>query len=244
MARPWSPAKSRMGDDLVKLSPNINVSPNVSVPINLDLGGLPLSVGLFVGSGAIFLFRTALPEGWAKDLTLALGGLTAAAGVVNLLLPKASAAPTASASTNTPPSAPSGTQVAATPGFTPSGELAFSNVSGRIISPEDFSTVDVSPWASGYTVRVQLQNNSETAATFELELSSEETPSPVGSPATSSVPVQVTLGSKEIRDIDVEIPLVTWGALVDYIDVILTARKRRAPGESPELIDTRSFVIE
>lgn len=55
---------SRAALSQLQLTPTVNVNPNVKVdaPINIELGGLPLSLGLFVGGGLTFLMRTALPE--------------------------------------------------------------------------------------------------------------------------------------------------------------------------------------
>lgn len=242
LVKGWRPAHARIGQ-LVQVSPSVTVQ----APIDIDLGGLPLSLGLFGGSGIVFLIRSGLPEGWPQTVATAVGAALAVAGVTNLLLPKAAAAPSAPtgpAAPGLPPSAPPGYQVTPQPGYSPSGIVSFENVVGRIVSPADFSTVNVGPFASSYPVRVQLENLSEVPITLDLELTAEEDPYPIGEAATSSVPVQVNLMQKEIRNVDIMMPLSAWGTFVDYVDVILTARKRRVPGESPLLLDLKSFVIE
>jgi hypothetical protein len=122
--------------------------------------------------------------------------------------------------------------------------MAFENVTGRISSPADFSTVDVPFYRSSYPVRVQLMNGAQVPVTFELELTAEEDPAPVGGHVTSALPIQVSLGPGQVKDVDVVMPIADWGSFVDYSDVVLTARKRRVPGESAQLLDTRSFVLE
>lgn len=241
LAGGWRPAWSRIGQ-LVQVSPDIKIQ----APIAIELGGLPFSIGLFAGSGVVFLIRSGLPDGWPQAVGTALGAALAVAGITNLLLPKAAAAGGAPAAPQPgqPPSAPPGYQVTPQPGYSPSGTMSFENVVGRIVSPADFSTVDVGPFASSYPVRVQLQNLSEVPITLDLELTAEEEPHPVGGAAISSLPVQVNLMQKEIRNVDIMMPLSAWGTFVDYVDVTLTAKKRRVPGEAPLLLDVRSFVIE
>jgi hypothetical protein len=92
-------------------------------------------------------------------------------------------------------------------------------------------------------VQVQLHNPTDKTVTFDLLLSAEEDPN-VGGETTSSISVQVTLGPGEIRNIPVNMPITSWGALVDYVDVVLTVSKRRVPGEAAHKLDFKSFVIE
>jgi hypothetical protein len=235
---PWRPARIAQGP-FVEVRPQIDVK----APISIELGGLPLSIGLFAGSGLVFLVRTALPGGWPQTAALVGGSALAVAGVVNLVLPKAEAK--APAAAPPAPSAPvPGAAPAGPPPFTPSEEHAFQNVTGRIASPADFSTVDIGPFAGSYPVRIQLYNPAQVVVTLELEFSAEEDPEPIGGTVTSSLPVQVTLPAGQVRDVDVNMPISSWGALVDYVDVVLTVRKRRRVGEPASLVDARSFVVE
>jgi len=232
----------------VQVSPQVTIEkPTISTPINIELGGLPLSLGLFAGSGIVFLLRTALPKGWPQTAALVGGAALAVGGLVNLILPKKAAAPApAAAPSYGPPPVPSaagGATGGPAPSYTPPIESAFDGVTGRISSPTDFSTVDIQPWATNYPVRVQLQNPARVPVSFELELTGEEDPQPVGKSATSVLPVQVTLNPGEVRDVDLNMPIATWGALQSYVDIMLTARKRRAPGEAAQLVDQRSFNV-
>lgn len=236
----------------VQLNPQVTIEkPTISTPINIELGGLPLSLGLFAGSGIVFLLRTALPKGWPQTVALVGGAALAIGGLVNLVLPKKAAAAPApggpAAPSYGPPPAPSaagGASAGSGPSYKKPIAAAFDDVTGRISSPADFSTVDIAPWASSYPVRVQLDNSkSAVPVTFELELTAEEDPQPVGKSATSVLPVQVTLNPGEVRDVDLNMPIATWGALQTYVDIMLTARKRRAPGEDAQLIDQRSFNV-
>lgn len=250
----WQPSawRPRMAQaPYVQVSPQVTIEkPTISTPINIELGGLPLSLGLFAGSGVVFLLRSALPKGWPQTAALVGGAALATAGIVNLVLPKKTAAPAPAgpaAPTFGPAPAPSGAgggAVGPAPSYKPPIESAFETVTGRISSPADFSTVDIQPWATSYPVRVQLDNRpSSVPVTFELELTAEEDPQPVGKSALSTLPVQVTLNPGEVRDVDLNMPIATWGALQTYVDIVLTARKRRAPGEASQLIDQRSFNV-
>ncbi len=247
----WRPQMAQ-SSPFVEVKPNVNINPNVAVsaPINLELGGLPLSIGLFAGAGLAFIVRGGVPEGWPKTVAMFTGVGLAVGGIVNLIVSKKAAAPgPAAPAPGAPPPPPSAAPVAPGGGasaisYTPATEDVFANITGRISQPEDFSTVSVHHWSNSYPVRVQLYNPSANSpASFELELSSDESPSPVGSEGSASQTVHVDLNPGETKDVDVNMPLATWGWLVVYIDVGLTAKKRRAPGEDAQLLDQRSFVV-
>lgn len=235
----------------VSVNPQVTIEkPSITAPINIELGSLPLSIGFFAASGLAFLLRTALPDGWPQSVALIGGGGLAVAGVVNLVLPKAQAAAAAPAAQV--PGAPQAQGIPAAPlspgqsvvPYAPAEEDAFGKVIGRIVSPANYSTLNISPVASSYPVRIQVQNKSSGPVTFEMELIGEEDPHPFGAEVVSSMPVQVSLGPNQIRDIDVSMPLSSWGALVFNADVRLTANKRRSPGEAAVMLDYKSFVLE
>lgn len=241
------------GSPWIEVRPEIKIeSPKIAPVINLELGGLPLSLGLFAGSGLVFLLRPQLPEGWPKTVALVAGAGLAVAGITNLVLPKAKAA---EAKPSTPQGLPGGAPLPApaAPGeagpagpqsYSASNAMAFGNVTGRIVSPADFSTVNIGWFKKSYPVRVQFLNSAQVPVTFELELTAEEDPSPIGEHASIVHPVQVSLAPGQVKDVDVSMPIADWGKLVLYSNVILTARKRRVPGEEAQLIDMRSFVLK
>lgn len=227
---------------LVEVNPNVNVQ----APIKIELGSLPLSLGLFAGSGLLFIAKGEVPKGIPKIAATVLALGLAVGGVLNLVMGKSS---TAGAATDrggaTPSSAPPEGTVATQPeGFSVSDEQAFSNVTGRIVTPTDFSSVRVGSFAKTFPVRLQLQNNSEVPITFDAELTSEETPGPVGSEQFSSLPIQVSLVANQIKNIDVNMPIAALNSiLVVYVDVILTLKKRRGTQGDPELLDLKSFTV-
>jgi hypothetical protein len=250
---PYRPVHSRrsVGQSApwIDVRPDITIeSPKIAPVINVELGGLPLSLGLFAGSALAFYLKQQLTKGWPSTAALVAGAGLAALGITNLLIPKAKASETVQTPTSKGPAPlPSTSPLAPGAGspqsFSASNAMAFENVTGRIVHPADFSTVNVGWFKKSYPVRVQLMNSSQVPVTFELELTAEEDPAPVGKSVTSSLPVQVSIGAGQVKNVDVSMPIADWGALVVYSDVALTARKRRVPGESAQLIDSRSFVL-
>lgn len=246
----YRPFKIKLAQSpLVDLRPNINVeSPKIAPVLNIELGGLPISLGLFAGSALAFYVKSQVKSDWQKTAALVAGAFLAIGGILNLVLPKLSAAaqapaPPAGTAPSAAPVAPGGAASAAG-SYTAPAPDAFGSITGRIVQPADFSTVDLWPWSSTYPVRIQLMNGSQAPATFELELTAEEDPAPIGAKAFSTLPVQVSLNPGEVKDIDVNMPIASWTSTADYVDVLITAKKRRAPGEAAQLIDMRSFVVE
>src|SRR3990170_5300633 len=76
---PYAPARPK------KLA-QIEFNPHVEAPITIELGSLPLSLGLFAGSGISFLIGAQVPS--ISGVTTVAGITLAGFGVVNLLLPK------------------------------------------------------------------------------------------------------------------------------------------------------------
>ena len=239
----------------IDVKPEIKIDkPTINTPINIDLGGLPLSAGLFAGSALSFYMKGQVPEGWPQTLALLAGAGLAVAGVTNLMIPKAKASEAPKAASEQapgvpaalpgrPPRAPVGAPVTNVPYSAPDS-MAFNAVTGRIIQPGEYSTVDIPFWGGSYNVRIQLLNSSFVPVTFELELEAAEEPHPTGAPVTSSASQQVSIPAGLTEVVTISMPIASWDSLVDYSDIILTARKRRGPGEGAEILDMRSFVIE
>lgn len=254
MAPAWQPAQRQnrqirqVGQALVNVNPNVNLTAPINAPINIDLGNLPLSVGLFVGSAVGFVAKGELPPGaWRTGATICSVGL-AVVGVLNLFRKKAAPAPAAAAPAPARPPPPvatvdaRGNQVTSQVVNVPT-RAGFNAVSGRIVNPTDFSTVDLWSWQGSYPVKIQFQNGSNEAVDFMLELTGQESPAPFGDEATAAFTQQVTLGPGETKNVDVSMPTVTWGFSKTYVDVILTAKKRRSAGDEPVMLDYKSFVI-
>lgn len=243
---PYRPQIPKMGQ--FQLNPNVNVNPNVKVeaPINIDLGGLPLSVGLFIGSGLVFLMRTALPEGWPQTAGLVAGGGLAAAGIINLFKSKAEAstgAPAAGPAPRGPSAAPSSPQGGiSAQEVQPSMAEAFDSVTGVLTSPQDYSTVSIKPWSSTYPVRIQMSNPSSLPVNFTLELRGSESGS-LSVDQDAAYVASVSLNPSETKNVDIDMPLVS-GHVVDVVNVSLSAYKRRVASEGAQLLSNRSFIVK
>jgi hypothetical protein len=217
----------------------IEVPVTVDAPISVGLGALPLTIGLFAASGVSFLVGSQIPG--ARGITTVLGVLFAGGGVANLFL---GAPSEAKAATTPPPSLPGGDDVVVSPPIEDTPEDAFALIEGRVISPTETSTVDISPIASSVPIRLRLTNPSNADASFDLVMDIQEQPEPFGDMMPSQESLRVDLGAGETRDYDVDLPLKTWEALTDYIEVDLTVRKRRISGGDAALLVSRFFVVE
>lgn len=231
---------------LSQFTPTVNVNPNVKVdaPINIDLGGLPLSIGLFVGSGLAFLMRTALPQGWPQTAGLVAGGGLAAAGIINLFSNKAQATAGAPGQpVGAPASMPISTQGGiAAQEVQPAMAQALDAVTGILTVPQDYSTVSIKPWSSTYPVRIQLQNPSGQSVNFTLELRGQESGS-LSPDQESTYVAQVSLSPGDTKNVDIEMPLSS-GHVIDVVNVALTAYKRRVATEPAQVLSTRSFIVK
>jgi len=230
----------RLGQAFVEVKPQVNVP--ITAPISIELGGLPLSIGLFAGSASVFLIRTALGEGWLKDVALAAGSLLAVGGVANLLMPKKAAAAPTAGPTPAPQGSP-GAPVAQAP-YSASETLAFGNIVGSIVSPLQGTTVNIGAFSSSYPVRAQFYNPTDGPVTFEAEIIAEESPVPFGDKQRSALPIQVSLGPREAKNYDIQMPIAAWGTWVDYTLVLMTLYKRRVTGEALEIMDARQFTVD
>ena len=243
--RSWTPV--RLGQPWVEVRPEVTVQAPVSV--KLGLGSLPLSIGFFAGSGVSFIVKNELPKGWPRSLATALGATLAVAGVINLVLPQAEAAEGAKPAAPAPgqllppPSSPGQTAGGAAPYIPPSPQ-AFGAVTARIVKPADYETIDISPFAGSYPVRVEFSNPGPETVTFDLELEANESPNGSDKEIFSTLPVQVALGPGQVKSVDVAMPIASWDALVDFVDIQLYARKRSGPGGLPALLDYKTFVVE
>lgn len=228
---PYSPSKLRNP----KLS-QIQINPRIDAPITIELGSLPLTLGLFAGSGIAFLVGAQVPS--IRPFTTVTGVALAGLGVVNLLLPKQPI------QGEQPPMSTVTPGVVSAP-LSPTGEAAFEAVEGSIISPGNFETIDVSPFGTpSIPMRVRLSNPSAQHADLDLLVDVHETPQPIGAEVGATQSMRISLGAGETRDFDMAIPINSWDALVDYVDVDVTIRKRRFSGGDGAMLDALMFVVE
>lgn len=216
----------------------IQINPNIQAPINLSLGSLPLSIGLFAGSGMALLLGSQVKS--IQPYTVAAAVALAGFGVVNLIIPKdAPPAPSGPPSPSTVTPGSTSGPIANTP------EIGFAGVSGRIITPAYGDTIDAAPWGTPQIpMRVRLTNSSSVEATFDLIISAMETPAPFGAPVSNSPSQRITIPAGETRDVDVSVGILSWDSLVDYVEVDVDVRKRRIDGGPTENLAGVMFVVE
>jgi hypothetical protein len=215
----------------------IQINPNIQAPISIGLGSLPLSVGLFAGSGMALIIGSQVPE--ARGVTTLVSVGLAGLGVLNLLMPKG--APPAPAPATTTPVTPGQSSGA----IAPSAEEAFAGVEGRILSPAYGDTIDVSPFGTpSVPMRVRLTNKSGAEASFDLVISSDEQPEPFGARVTNSQTMRVLIPAGETRDVDVAVGVSSWEALTDYVEVDVVVSKRRIAGGDKWNLAGVLFVVE
>lgn len=231
---------------LIDIKPEIKID-KPSIPINIDLGSLPLSVGLFAASGLTFLLRTALPDGWPKTVALIGGGGLAAAGVVNLVLPKAKAAPAAPASPAAPPSGAAAAEDKPA-GFVPPSTQAFIRVQAEMVSPQSDQEVEHLGWlltSDRIPIVMRFYNPSAEPVAFNLDFEWDEYPSLVGynrEPNHGAKSFQVSLAANEERNQSFELPVAT-GGFSTSLTVGMTLYKKRTPEENRVLLLSRTFVV-
>lgn len=216
----------------------ININPNVQVPISIGLGSLPLSVGLFAGSGMALLIGSQVPSirTFTTIASIGLAGL----GALNLIMPKDGGAPAA-----TPTTAPVAPGQSSAP-IQATAEDAFAALDGRIISPAYGDTIDVSPFGTpNVPMRVRLTNKSKNAdASFDLIVSSMEQPEPFGGQVSNSQTQRLFIPRGETRDVDIGVSISSWESLTDYVEVDVTIQKRRIEGGNKENLAGVLFVVE
>lgn len=230
---------------MVDIKPTVNVT----APLKIELGGLPLSMGLFVGSGLSFLVRGALPKGWPQATALGAGLILGAAGVVNLIVPTRQAASSQSTPT-LPPPPPSGVVESdeRPQGYVPPSVPAFQEVQVELVSPKSGETIShtgtfLGIGSSKIPVQIRFFNPSDESVTLALSFEWDEAPALLGytmSPEHGSKEYQVTLAPQEQRTDTFELPQVSpWSTL----SVALAVSKKRKIGENSFLIVNTTFNV-
>ncbi len=240
--RPLGPATAYRPARRQQMLSQIEVRPEITAPINIGLGSLPIVIGSFAGAAVLFFLGSQAPS--LKPFTLIAGLGLAGFGAFNLFTRDVSAAIPGGDELPGSASPASGGDSSVSPSIAPTSEEAFPLITARIMSPTEFQTVEQSPFSSTVPVRVRLSNPSSAPVTFDMELDVHEIPSPFGEATTSAESTRVSLGAGETRDVDVSITLTTWGWSTDLVDVYLTVRKRRVAGGTPEVLAATHFVVD
>lgn len=249
--------RPRLAQPFIEVKPQVSVPINapISAPINIELGGLPLSIGLFAGAGLAFLIRGGVPDGWPKGVALFTGTGLAIAGIVNLVFPKKAAAP---APAPAAPAAPVGPPPPASGavsddqkagGFTPPSIPAFTRAQIEIVSPAPDQEIAHSGTFLGIgtskiPVVLRLYNPTDESVTLNLELEWDEFPSVIGYNRGSNhgtKAFQVTLAPHEERNEPFPLPIVSSGWT--SLSVALSIYKKRTPEENRFLVINETFSV-
>lgn len=241
----------------VPVKPEIKIEqPKIEAPINiqLGLGSLPLSIGLFAGAGVSFLVRSGLPEGWPQTLATVAGAGLAVAGVVNLVMPKAPPPVPAAAAPAAPPPVPPPPSGAAAPaekpaGFAPPSVPAFSRIQIEMVSPAPDQQIEHTGTFLGIGTRkmpivLRFYNPTDESVSVNLEFEWEEFPSVIGynlSPTPGAQSFQLTVAPGEERNETFSLNMV--GGFSTATNVALTLYKKRTPAENRMLVVNRTFVV-
>ncbi len=234
LASPYRPAQHRVRIGQLNIDPNIDIN----APVSINLGALPVTIGLFSASAVSFLIGTQV-EG-SKGVTSVLGILLAAGGVANIFLGDSLKDGTAP---NADPSLPGGGGVDVSPPIIDTPEQVFAALDARVISPAEAAKVDIGFFAGSVPIRVRIDNPSDAPASFDLVLAYKEQPEPTGALLRSSETVRIDIGAGEKRDYDIDLPLNTWGTVTAYIELDLEILKRRTSGGDATRLDSRFFEL-
>ncbi len=235
--RPYRPARRKPMMSQIEITPEINAP----VDIGIDLGTLPIVIGSLGGAVVIFLLGRQIPGIHPLPTIAALA--LAGCGIMHLLTGEAEAVTTDREEPGSA-SAPPGGDASFSPPIAPTSEEAFPLVEGRVVNPTEWQKVDVGMFANSVPIRVRLTNPSSESITFDLVMEVNEIPSPFGEEQTNTESTRVSLGAGETRDLDLSIPLMTWGYTVNEVDVYLTLRKRRISGGTTQLLQYRHFIVD
>lgn len=247
---PPRPQGPLLAQPLVEVKPQVSVP--ISAPININLGGLPITVALLAGSGITFLVRSGVPKGWPQNVATIVGAGLALGGVVNMFIPRGQgggggAAP---APAGPPPPPPSGaaSPETAPPAFTPPSPQAFSTAQAEVVSPKPDTDVAHVGWfltGDRIPVDMRLYNPSGEAVTFNLEFEWDEFPSALGynlAQEHSSATFQLSLGPGEEQNKRFELPIKS-GSKWTSIAVAMALYKKRSPAENRFLVTNFSFNV-
>ena len=214
----------------------VEVTPQIDAPITIELGGLPLSLGFFAGTGVALLIGWQVPKarGVASVIAIGLG----IAGVVNLLVGGAKGAEAAEQAVA--PVTPGGVSAP----LPDTVEEAFALVTGRVVSPVAGTVVDAGLGAPTIPVRARVSNPSNSPVTFDLILQIDEQPEGLSTSETTTETTRVQLGAGETRDFDVDFQMVTWDWDVFFARVTVWIGKQRLEGGDVEFLDQSRISVD
>lgn len=127
--------------------------------------------------------------------------------------------------------------------YVPPSPATFHSITGRIVTPRNFETVEeTGVFSETYPVIFTLNNPSDQSATVTAEFIADEDPN-IGDGQVTRQYKTVTLGPGQFHQDTMNMPMSTNYPYVDYIDINLTLRIMGSQGRS-QLIDTITFVVD
>lgn len=248
--------RPRLAQPWIEVKPQIQIQqPKIEAPVSiqLGLGSLPLSIGLFAGAGVAFLVRSGVPEGWPQTVATVVGAGLAVGGIANLIIPPKAPHPPPPAAPAAPPGPPPPPSGAAAPeekpaGFTPPSVPAFTRIQLEVVSPKPDQEIKHTGWflvGDKIPVVIRMYNPTDESVTVNLEFEWDEFPGLIGYTKEShhgSKAFQVTLAAKEQRNDTFELP-VQSGSSWTSLNVALAIYKKRMPEENRFLLQNLTFTV-
>lgn len=240
---PRMPMASGMAFARPRLAMGEGILPDVKVDV--DLGALPLSLGLFAAGGASFVLGGFMPSELQPVTTIAGIGL-GIAGIVNLFK-KSQERPGEEGQP--------GTAHQPGPEFSPSSASDFDRLSGEIASPKEHDEVQASGvfLNPSYTVRAVFRNDSSNEIEFLAELRIREQLynivgfawPPYNTPGesrsyTQSQFIRISAGKDRVWDFVLR---PAQGLRAAYLEVDVELVKKRETGDSGVVLGRRFFVV-
>jgi len=242
--KPLSPFGQRMGQSLVTVNPNVNLT------VQTGIEKYMFPIGLMAGGAASFLVGSVIPESF-RPITTIIGLGLVGWGVYTLLKGGPGGGAPSAGPTPPPPPPPTGSSPAtASPAaYTPPTASAFSQLQIQLTSPQPDQTIEHlgSLFSSDrIPVVMMIYNPSGETVTFNMNFEWDEFPSMVGynrAPNHGSKTFQMTLGPNEQKNETFELPYQSSGFATSAMSVNLAIYKQRTAGENPILISNTTFNV-
>lgn len=242
--KPLPPFGQRMGQGLVTVNPNVNLT------IQTGIEKYMFPIGLMAGGAASFLVGSVIPENF-RPITTIIGLGLVGWGVYTLLKggPGGSAAPAGPAAPPPPPPTGSAPATASPAAYTPPTASAFSQLQIQLTSPQPDQTIEHLGnifTSDRIPVVMTIYNPSGETVTFNMNFEWDEFPSMVGynrAPNHGTKTFQMTLGPNEQKNETFELPYQSSGFATSAMSVNLAIYKQRTAGENPILISNTTFNV-
>jgi len=241
--KPLPPFGQRMGQGLVTVNPNVNLT------IQTGIEKYMFPIGLMAGGAASFLVGSVIPEGFRPITTIIGLGLVGWGVYVLLKGGPGGSAPAGPAAPPPPPPAGAAPATASPAAFTPPTASAFSQLQTQLTSPQPDQTIEHLGGlfsSDRIPIVMTIYNPSGETVTFNMNFEWDEFPSMIGynrAPNHGSKTFQMSLGPNEQKNETFELPYQSSGFATSAMSVNLAIYKQRTAGENPILISNTTFNV-